>query len=57
MAIEAQFQDLVEAARNAGWNEVEALTAIIEVADNRMPARRSNADLGSLLTALRRNLE
>lgn len=55
MAIEVQFRELVRLLERG--DEVEALTAIIEVADNLMLARRSNADLSSLLTALRRNLE
>ncbi|CDZ65563.1 Hypothetical protein NGAL_HAMBI2605_38360 [Neorhizobium galegae bv. orientalis] len=43
MAIEIPLQDLIESAVNAGWDETEVLTAIIDVADNLVLAHGSNA--------------
>lgn len=53
MAVEVPLQDLIGSAVAAGWNEVEVLTAIIEVADNLMLAHGANAELDALLKAMR----
>ncbi|MDR6818524.1 hypothetical protein J2X76_003701 [Neorhizobium sp. 2083] len=57
MAIEIPLQDVIQSAVNAGWNEVEVLTAIIEVADNLVLAHGANAEVDALIKALRRNLD
>ncbi|WJR66907.1 hypothetical protein QTA58_22405 [Neorhizobium sp. CSC1952] len=51
------MQDLIEEAVQAGWDETEVLTAIIEVADNLMLANVNNAELDALLRAMKRKLE
>ena len=57
MAVELPMQDLIENAVQAGWEETEVLTAIIEVADNLMLAHGENAELDALLKAMKRKLD
>ncbi|TDX72580.1 hypothetical protein EDE05_1281 [Neorhizobium sp. R1-B] len=57
MAVELPLQDVIEAAKAAGWTAAETLAAIIEVADNLMLANVKNAELDALLKAMKRRLE
>jgi hypothetical protein len=47
MAVEMPFQELIEDAIRAGWQETKVITAIIEVADNLMLAAGTNAEIGT----------
>ncbi|WP_255742264.1 hypothetical protein [Neorhizobium galegae] len=49
MAIEIPLHEIIEAAVKSGWEVTEALTAIIEVADNLVLAHGSSAELDALL--------
>ncbi|MDR6819012.1 hypothetical protein J2X76_004194 [Neorhizobium sp. 2083] len=57
MAIEIPVKDLVQSAVQAGRNETEILTAIIEVADNLMLTAKFYAEIDTLPAALKRKLE
>ncbi|MBY5623333.1 hypothetical protein [Rhizobium leguminosarum] len=51
MAVEIRLQNIIQDAKNAGWEETDVLTAIIEVADNLMLAHSANAELGATKSA------
>lgn len=57
MAIFLPLQDVISAAERAGWNEVEIMSAIIEVTDNLMLGAGANAEVDELLKALRGKTE
>lgn len=51
-AIERSFQDLVDAAMSAGWDEPESVAAIIALAENHMLAKAENDGLNEALREL-----
>ncbi|GAB1584050.1 hypothetical protein PPNSA23_39930 [Phyllobacterium phragmitis] len=51
-ALEIAFQDLIERAVNAGWNEAEACNAIIELADHHALAMIENDFLAEQIAAI-----
>lgn len=51
-AIEGSFQDLVEEAVSAGWDEAESVAAIIALAENHMLAKAENDGLNEALQEL-----
>jgi hypothetical protein len=57
MAIFLPLQDVISAAERAGWDEVEVMSAIIEVTDTLMLGAGANAEVDELLKALRRKME
>lgn len=52
-AIEASFLVLVDQAVAAGWGELEAIAAIIALAENRALALAENQKVGDTLKQLR----
>lgn len=52
-AIEAEVLQVVDAAVAAGWAEVEAVAAIVAIAENRMLAIGENEKLTKLLAEIR----
>jgi hypothetical protein len=55
-ALEPAFQNVVERATAAGWEEVEVVAALVTLADHHMLARGENIALDELLADLRRRL-
>jgi len=53
-AIEGDVLDLVDQAVKAGWGEVEALAAMVTVAENRMLALCENERVNRQIEELRR---
>ena len=51
-ALEIAFQELMARAVNAGWNEAEACSAIIELADHRALAMIENDFIAEQIAAL-----
>ncbi|KQW30734.1 hypothetical protein ASC71_00065 [Rhizobium sp. Root1240] len=52
-ALEGAVLDLVERAVAAGWGEVEAVAAIVAVAENRMLAIGENEETDRLIARFR----
>ena len=48
------FLGLLESAVASGWNENEAIAALIELADGRWLSNGENIDLQKVLTSLKR---
>ncbi|WP_431321375.1 hypothetical protein [Rhizobium sp. YTU87027] len=53
-ALQFAFRDLVAASAEAGWNEQEALEAIIALADDSLRRIGANDDAHTLLDMLRK---
>lgn len=51
MTLEAPFQQIIDAAEQAGWTRIEAITAMQELAYNQLAAEEENTKTELLIEA------